>query len=206
LEKTVHTNLKADLYVELAQLVSAIILVGFLWTHMFFLAVILLGVTTFDQFAAFLDRYWLSYLGIPVVILAALVHVVAVCRRIPTRYREFWRHVRLINHTDTWIWVFQLFTALGVGALAGIHVASVLTGWPIRALQSADRMHTYWWFYLLLLILGEYHAGFGLYRVFVKWGWLNRHTVGWVIKTVSAAIFALGLVILWVFAQLGGAL
>lgn len=206
MEKTVNANLKADLYVELAQLVSAVILVGFLWTHMLFLAVILFGIGTFDQFAAFLDRYWLSYLGIPVVIIAAVVHVFAVCRRIPTRYREFWRHVRLINHTDTWIWVFQLFTALGVGALASIHVASVLTGWPIRALQSADRIHTYWWFYLLLLIFGEYHAGFGLYRVFVKWGWINRHTVSWVTKTVSAVIFGLGLVILWVFTQLGGAM
>lgn len=206
MDKTIGPNLKTDLYFELAQLVSALILVGFLWTHMFFLATIVFGVTTFDQLAVLLDRYWLSYLGIPVVILAAGVHAFVVCRRIPTRFREFWQIVRTINHTDTWIWVFQLFTAFGVAALASIHVAAVLTGWPIRALQSADRIHSYWWFYLLLLILGEYHAGFGLYRIFVKWGWINRHTVGWVTKTVSAAIFALGLVILWAFTQLGGAL
>ncbi|MBO8129474.1 MAG: succinate dehydrogenase [Peptococcaceae bacterium] len=205
LVRTLGKNPRCDLYLDLAQMISGILLVGFLWTHMLFVAVILLGPATYDSFARFLDDYYLSYIGIPFIGLVALVHVITVCRRIPSRYQELWEHAKLVRHTDTWTWLFQLVTALGIVILVMIHVWSVLTGWPIEAVKSTERMTSFWWFYIALLLLGEYHAGFGLYRIFVKWGWIKRKTIGWVTKTITIIIVGLGLAALWAFLQLGGA-
>ncbi len=205
-QRSLGRNPRADLYLDLASLISGFLLVGFLWTHMIFVATILLGTTTFNDLARFLDDYYLSYIGIPFIGLVALTHVIVVCRRIPNRYQDYWRHARTVMHFDTWTWIFQVVTALGIAFLAAIHVWAVLTGWPIRAETSAARMEAFWWFYLVLLILGEYHAGFGIYRQFIKWGWVKRKTIGFALKAITVVIVALGLAALWVFVQLGGAL
>lgn len=207
-EKLLTRNPRVDMLVDLVELASGILLVGFLWTHMLFVAAILLGVTTFDRLSAFLDEYYLSYIGIPFILLVALVHIVVAGRRIPNKWKEqriILRHSKMLGHTDTWIWVFQTITGMAILVLAGIHVWMVLTGWPIRAVTSAGRIQSFLWFYIILLLAGEYHAGFGLYRQFVKWGWINRHTIGAVLKTITVIIVALGAVTLWAFMRLGGA-
>ncbi|WP_424659491.1 succinate dehydrogenase [Desulfofundulus sp.] len=207
-EKLLTRNPRADLLVDLAELFSGLCLVGFLWTHMIFVATILLGGRIFDQLSTFLDDYFLSYAGIPFIILAALVHIVTAGRRIPNKWHEqriILRHSKMLGHTDTWIWVFQTITGMAILVLAGIHVWMVLSSWPIRAVTSAARIHSFLWFYIVLLLVGEYHAGFGLYRQFVKWGWINRHTIGAVLKTITLIIVALGAVTMWAFLQLGGA-
>ncbi|MDQ7790024.1 MAG: succinate dehydrogenase [Eubacteriales bacterium] len=205
-QRSMGRNPRIDLYLDLAQLISGFLLVGFLWTHMVFVATIIIGADTFNSLAQFLDDYYLSYVGIPFIGLVALIHVIVVVRRIPNRYQDYWRHARTIMHFDTWTWIFQVVTALGIAILASIHVFAVIMGWPIDADTSAARMHAFWWFYLVLLILGEYHAGFGIYRQFVKWGWIKRKTIGFALKSITVIIVALGLAALWVFVQLGGAL
>jgi fumarate reductase subunit C len=207
-EKLLTRNPRADLLVDLAELVSGLLLVGFLWTHMLFVAAILLGGRTFDRLSILLDEYYLSYIGIPFIIVVALVHMVVAGRRIPNKWHEqriILRHSKMLGHTDTWIWVFQTITGMAILVLAGIHVWMVLSGWPIRAVTSAERVQSFLWFYIVLLLVGEYHAGFGLYRQFVKWGWINRHTIGVVLKTITVIIVALGAVTLWAFMRLGGA-
>jgi fumarate reductase subunit C len=172
---------------------------------MLFVAVILLGTSAYNTLAVILDRYYLSYTGIPFIGLVALVHILAVIRRFPQRYPDLWRHARTMAHTDTWTWIFQLVTAFGIGVLVTIHVWMVLGDWPITADKSASRIASFWWLYLSLLILGEYHAGFGLYRQFVKWGWVSRHKIGPVLKTITLIIIGLGLAALWAFIRIGGA-
>ena len=203
-ERALGRAIRTDLYLDLAELFSGLFLVGFLWTHMLFVAAILFGEMSYNTLAAFLDRYYLSYTGIPLLGLIAAIHVFAVTRRFPHQYRVFWRHLRTVNHLDTWTWFFQLLTAFGITVLVLIHVWLVLSDWPITAAKSADRIASYWWLYLALLFLGEYHAGFGLYRQFVKWGWISRHRIGPVLKFVTLVIVSLGLVTLWVFAGIGG--
>ncbi|OAT85586.1 succinate dehydrogenase [Desulfotomaculum copahuensis] len=207
-QKLLTRNPRADMLVDLLELFSGLFLVGFLWTHMFFVGVIYFGANIFDRFSIFLDKYYLSYIGIAAVILVFLTHLVVAGRRIPNRYREqkiVWRHARMIGHTDTWIWVFQTITGMAILILGSIHVWAVTSGWPIRAMISAGRMTHFLWFYALLLIISEYHAGFGLYRQFVKWGWFNRHSVGAVLKTISVIIVLIGVGIMWVLLRLGGA-
>ncbi|MEG3070358.1 MAG: hypothetical protein RQM92_05510 [Candidatus Syntrophopropionicum ammoniitolerans] len=57
-------------------------------------------------------------------------------------------------------------------------------------------------FYVIFLIAGEYHGGFGLYRILVKWGWWDRHTMGWVLKGITVVIVGLGIAALYTFTQI----
>lgn len=207
-QKLMTRNPRAELYYDLVELLTGVTLVGFLWSHMIFVSTILLGTTTFDNLSQFLDDYYLSYVGIPFIVLIFIMHILTAGRRLPTRYQEqkvIWRQARLLNGTDTWIWVFQVITGAAIFALGSIHMWMVITGWPIRAMNSADRMDSFWWFYLILLLLGEYHAGFGIYRQFVKWGWFPRKPLGYVTKLITVIILTLGLAALWVMVKLGGA-
>lgn len=209
LQKTlIKTDPKTDLYVDLAESITGIILVGFLWTHMLFVATIMAGQHIFNTLSEALDIYYLSYVGIPFVIAVILLHIFMAGRRAPLRLRDLritWRHAKMIGHYDTWIWVGQVITALMIGILASIHIWVILSNWPIRAITSAARVDSFYlWFYVVLLIVGEYHAGFGLYRIFVKWGWFNRHTTGYVLKAITLVIIVLGFGALYIFKQIGG--
>jgi fumarate reductase subunit C len=211
LQKTLNkTNPKTDLYVDLAESITGIILVGFLWTHMLFVGTILIGQDLFNKLSVALDDYYLSYVGIPFIICIILLHIFMAGRRAPLRLRDLritWRHAKMMGHYDTWIWVGQVITALMIGILASIHLWIILSTWPIRAITSAMRVDSFYlWFYILLLIVGEYHAGFGLYRIFVKWGWFERHKMGYVLKAITVIIVVMGLGALWIFKQIGGAL
>lgn len=206
-EKSLIKKSKAELYYDLVELITGLTLVGFLWTHIVFVSTILLGAEAFNEHSRKLDDYHLATVGIPLVILAFIVHTIAAGRRFPTRYQEqktILRHAKMINGTDTWIWVFQVITGAAILILGSIHMWVVLTGWPIEALSSADRVHRFWWFYLLLLLLGKYHAGFGIYRQFVKWGWFPRKPLGYITKIITVVILALGLTTLLVMYRLGG--
>jgi fumarate reductase subunit C len=207
-QKLVTRNPRAELYYDLVELLTGVTLVGFLWTHMLFVATILLGVNVFNSLSQALDDYYLSYTGIPLIILVFILHILAAGRRIPTRIQEqriIWRHAKMLGGTDTWVWVFQVITGAAIFALASIHMWVVISGWPINAATSSDRMYAFWWFYLILLLLGEYHAGFGIYRQFVKWGWFPRKPLGYVTKTITVIILTLGLAALIVMYRIGGA-
>jgi len=207
-QRILTRNPKADAYLDLIELVTGVSLAGFLWAHMLFVSTILLGRDIFNGLSEFFDIYLLSYIGIPIVVAIGLVHFVVAGRRIPTRFQEqkiVWQHAKLLRHFDTWTWVFQAITGMAILVLAAIHVWAIAAGWPIRAHTSAERIQAFWWFYLILLALGEYHAGIGIYRVFVKWGKLPRKPVGFVLKVVTLIIVTLGLAAMWAFFKLGGA-
>lgn len=203
IQKVLTRNPKTELYYDLIELFTGITLVIFLWMHTVFVSTILLGNEVFNALSEGLDRYYLSYIGIPFIIIIFITHILTAGRRIPTRYQEqkiILRHARMINGTDTWIWIFQVITGMAILALTSIHLWVIITGWPIEAETSIDRLNAFWWFYLVLLLLSQYHAGFGIYRQFVKWGWLPRKPV-----LVVAVSLALGLTVLGVSLHLGGA-
>ena len=223
LQKTLNqkANPKTDLYVDLAESVTGIILVGFLWMHMLFVGTIYInnGVL-FNSLSEGLDKYYLAQIGIPATVLVILIHIFMAGRRAPMRLRDLriaWRLTKSLKHTDTWIWVGQVITALIIGIMASMHLWEIMTTWPIEATKSAHRVAQdgiafmggfsikyYLWFYVALLLAGEYHAGFGLYRIFVKWGWFERRKMGWVLKGITLIILLIGFGALYMFIKLAG--
>jgi len=203
---------KSDVYLDVAELLSGIFLVGFVWTHMLFVATILFGTSVFNNVPAILDATGISYVGIVLVILVIILHMVVAGRRIPARFQDqriVWQHAKRLSHKDTWTWVFQVISGVGILVLASIHIWSVLAGWPINAPTSAGRVQeNFFFFYFVLLAFAEYHAGVGIYRQFVKWGWIARKKVSKVLTVVTVTIVGLGvasLLVLQFAVEVGGA-
>lgn len=197
---------KADLITELVQTVSGLLLVGFLWTHMLFVGSILLGVEAFNRLAHFMEQFRLLDVAVVFIILTVGAHVTAVFRRIPSRWQEqkiVWKHARTIKHSDTWSWLFQAVTGSAMLVLVIIHVFVVVYA-GIDAKLSADRVQSWMLaFYIVLLLLAEYHASVGLYRALVKWGFVKRKSLKKVLTVITVCTIGLGLVSLWIFFSLG---
>jgi fumarate reductase subunit C len=207
-QKAMTSNSKADLFVEVVQTVSGLLLVAFLWTHMIFVASILLGVEAFNTLARFMEQYRLLDAAVVFIILTVAAHVGAVLRRIPSRWQEqkvVWKHARMIRHNDTWSWLFQAVTGSAMLILIIIHVFVVVYA-GINAELSADRVNSWMlWFYIVLLLCAEYHASVGFYRTLVKWGFVKRHRLKNVLTVVTIITIGIGAASLGMFYILGGA-
>lgn len=207
LQRALTPHRKSDFVIELVQTASGLLLVVFLWTHMLFIASILLGVEAFNALARFMEQYRLLEAAVVFIILTVAAHVGAVLRRIPSRWQEqkvVWKHARTIKHSDTWSWLFQSVTGSAMLTLIIIHVFVVVYA-GIDAKYSSDRIHSWMlWFYIILLFLAEYHASVGLYRTLVKWGFVNRHSLKRVLSIVTVITIGIGLASLWIFYSLGG--
>ncbi|QSO47451.1 succinate dehydrogenase/fumarate reductase transmembrane subunit [Alicyclobacillus mengziensis] len=206
LQKVITPSPRSDLIVEGIQMVSGLLLVLFLWVHMLFVASIWLGSGAFNVLANFMVRYGLVWAAVIFLILVIGSHVGAVVRRIPKQFREqriVWRHAKLIRHMDTWSWIFQSITGAALLALVIIHVAVVTYGGISAQISSSRVFNHFLVFYVVLLILAEYHASVGLYRIFVKWGWVSQHRLHRVLGVITVLTVGIGAVSLYVLYALG---
>jgi len=203
LQEALVKSSRWEAWVELIELFTGLFLLAFLQFHLLAVSTIILGPATFNRDAAFLDEYYLSYIGIPLVILAILVHGLVALRKAPWRFREltvFLQHSRRLAHLDTWAWFVQILTGMAVLVLAAIHIWNTLSTWPIAAAKSALRIQASGFSNLLLLLLvAEIHAMVGLYRILVKWSWIHRQKFTKWLVYATVGFVALGLVSLLVF-------
>lgn len=178
LQKTLAKSPRWEALLELVELGTGLLLLIFLQFHLFAVSSIILGPAAFHQDVAFMDKYYLADVGIPLVILAILVHGLAAMRKAPWKFQEartFYQHSRRLVHLDTWLWLVQIVTGGAILILAAIHIWSVLPHSSIKAAASAARVQGgFFSFYLILLLVAEVHAMAGLYRILVKWGWWHR--------------------------------
>jgi fumarate reductase subunit C len=172
-------------WLDLAQGISGLALVLFMWVHMFMVASILLGKDA---------MYWVSRMfegeplfGRPFPVLVSLavlavtaifvLHALLAMRKLPSSYRQyraFRQHQQSFGHADTALWWLQVVTGVLMMFVAFAHLYQMLVNpADIGPYASADRVWSaHWWpFYLVLLFSVELHAGVGLYRLAVKWGW-----------------------------------
>lgn len=177
-------------WLDVLQGATGLVLVVFMWAHMLFVSSILLGedamyfvTRLFEGEPLFGRRYPVIVSVIAaLVLLVFVVHAVAAIRKIPSSYAEYrrWRaHTSAFRHGDTRLWMLQVVTAFVLMFLAVAHIYQMmLHPADIGPYASADRVFSgRWWpFYLVLLFAVELHAGIGLYRLAVKWGWFaDRH-------------------------------
>jgi fumarate reductase subunit C len=188
---------------ELIELFTGLFLLVFLQFHLFAVSTIILGPAAFNRDSALLDEYYISYIGIPLVILAIIVHGLVALRKAPWHYKEmtiFIQHSRRLAHLDTWAWLVQILTGMTVLVLATIHVWNTLSTWPIAAAKSALRVQSGGFSILfLLLLVAEIHAMVGLYRILVKWSWIHRRKFTKWLVYATVAFVAVGFVTLLFF-------
>ena len=161
------------------QMLTGAGLIMFMWSHMILVASVNMGPEVMNTIAGFFEETYVAQIGGPVIALTFLFHFILAARKIPFRTDEiftFWRHSRILKHTDTWLWMIQAFTAMIILIMGSIHMWTVLTSLPITAAKSAARVQGGSWliFYLILLPMVELHVGIGFYRIAVKWGFVKR--------------------------------
>jgi fumarate reductase subunit C len=170
---------------DLLQSASGLFLALFLVAHMFFVSSILISHDTFYTVARFFEAGWLF--GTPsrgscrawwVVLAVFVLHAWLAMRKFPANFRQyrFSPPTRQLRHGDTGLWWIQLWTGFALFFLGTVHLYGMLTQPElIGPYESADRIWTgtMWPLYLLLLFAVEVHGSIGLYRLALKWGWLE---------------------------------
>jgi fumarate reductase subunit C len=145
-----------------------------------------------------------------------MVHAVLALRKFPADYRQyrlFLGHKNILRHPDTGLWWLQVVTGFLLFFLAPPHLYQMLVHpHAIGPYASADRVWsgTWWPLYLVLLFCVEIHGGVGLYRLVVKWGWLegadpgrSRRRLSRLKWGITVFFLALGLLTLGAYMKIG---
>ena len=170
-------------HMDLLQGLSGLLLVLFIWGHMFFESSILLGMDAmlwvtqmFEGEHIFGKPYPLLVSGAAVVVfLLIAVHAILALRKFPANHRQYralHRHISGLHHSDTTLWYVQVITGFAMFFLAGAHLlVMMIQPDNIGPYASSDRVWTgrFWILYALLLVTVHLHAGIGMYRLVLKW-------------------------------------
>ena len=175
----VRRSSRNSAYLDWLQMLTGAGLIMFMWSHMVLVASVNLGVGAMNTLARFFEDTYMAQVGGPLIGATFLLHFILAARKVPFRFEQqsaIWKHSRVLHHTDTWLWLIQVFTAMVVLIMGSIHMWTVLTDLPITAAKSAARIQGGFWliFYLILLPMVELHVGIGFYRIAVKWGFVRR--------------------------------
>jgi succinate dehydrogenase subunit C len=209
---------------DLTQSATGLVLVLFMWGHMFFVSSILVGKDAMWAITKFFEGYfffgasypWIVSMVATVVIALVVMHALLAVRKFPIDYRQFKTfrgHMRMIHHEDTTLWFCQVFTGFALFFLASVHLYIMLTR-PDRIgpFESSDRVWSehLWPLYILLLLAVELHGGIGLYRLAVKWGWFTgsdanatRHRLKMLKWAITVFFLVLGFATLSAYIKIG---
>ena len=209
---------------DFLQSATGLILAIFIIFHLLFEASILFGK---DSMYAITKMFELDFFikdGSPIFIsiLAFIIfaififHAFLAMRKFPNSYREYLRlktHTKLMKHSDTNLWIIQITTGFMLFFLGSIHLYTMLTQPEnIGPFVSSDRVYSdvMWPMYLMLLVSVVLHAGVGLYRLIMKWGWFdgknpkqNRLKTRKIIKIVTIIYLIIGLFSLITYIKIG---
>ena len=209
---------------DLLQSGSGLLLGLFMWVHMFFVSSILLGSDAMWVVARAFEGYfifgrplsWLVSLLVATVFTLFIAHAALALRKFPASYRQYrtYRdHMVTMKHEDTTLWYWQVVTGFALFFMASVHLYIMMTR-PDRIgpYESADRVWTdlMWPLYLVMLFAVEFHAGVGLYRLALKWGWFGgadpaatRRKLRMLKWTLTAFFLILGLATLLAYIKIG---
>jgi fumarate reductase subunit C len=190
---------------DVLQSLTGLVLALFMWGHMFFVSSILLGKDAMWTVTKAFEGYYFFGRSYPVIVSCVVATVIALIvahaalalRKFPINYRQYriYRdHMQAMRHEDTTLWYWQVVTGFAMFFLAAPHLFQMLTQpAQIGPFESADRVWSYgvWPLYIVLLLAVEIHAGVGLYRLAVKWGWLSAENPDATRKRLKTAKWAL---------------
>jgi fumarate reductase subunit C len=172
---------------DLVQSGTGLVLALFMWGHMFFVSTILLGKDAMWSITRFFEGYfifgtafpWFVSVVVAVIWLFFMAHAFLAMRKFPAtyrQYRDFVGHRKLLRHADTSLWWVQVLTGFLLFFLVPPHLYQMLVHpGAIGPHGSAARVASDGWapLYLVLMVPVGLHGVIGLYRLVVKWGWIE---------------------------------
>jgi len=173
-------------WLDLAQSLTGLALVAFMWVHLTLVSSIHFGKETMNAIAGFFELKFLhadghGYPAIVVVIgiiifSIFILHAGIAMRKFPAswkQYRVFNRQMGMMKHADTNLWFVQALTGFIMFFFGAIHLYTMISqAANINADAAADRFVTgnLWPMYIILHLSVGLHLVVGMYRLAVKWG------------------------------------
>ncbi|RDU63562.1 fumarate reductase cytochrome subunit b [Helicobacter didelphidarum] len=159
----------------------------FMIAHMFFVSSILISDSFMYTITKLFEGSPLIAAGDPRIVscvaafvfIVFVVHAFLAIRKFPINYRQFLAlraHKQIMKHSDTSLWFIQAATGFVMFFLASVHLY-IMFAQPdtIGPNGSSFRFWSqhFWILYIVLLFAVELHGSIGLYRLCIKWGWLE---------------------------------
>ncbi len=209
---------------DFLQSATGLVLALFIIFHLIFESSILFGKDSMYAITKMFEGEFIVKGGSPIfistlaiVIFAIFIfHAFLAMRKFPSSYREYLRyrtHAKLMKHADTNLWFIQITTGFMLFFLGSIHLYIMITQpQNIGPFASSDRIYSdlMWPMYLMLLVSVVLHAGVGVYRLIMKWGWFdgenpreNRVKTRKIIKIVVVFYLLIGLFSLASYIKIG---
>ena len=178
---------KTPARLDFLQSLTGIILALFISGHILFESSILISHDAMYTMTKFFEGYYFLGSDHPIIItilatsilLIIIVHAILAMRKFPSSYRQYKimrEHTVKLNHHDTYLWIVQVITGFAMFFLASIHLYTMISQPEmIGPYASSERIANgmMWPLYLLLLFAVVLHAGVGIYRLILKWGWFE---------------------------------
>lgn len=166
---------------------TGLILAIFIMGHILFEASILISNEAMYKMTIFFEGYYFfgeTYPGIISFLAAAIsvimiVHILTAMRKFPSSYRQYKlmkNHTAQMKHEDSSLWMLQIITGFAMFFTAPVHLY-IMMSQPsnIGPYVSSSRIVDEFMgpLYLVLLISVVIHAFVGLYRLALKWGFME---------------------------------
>ncbi len=172
---------------DITQSITGLVLAVFIMGHLLFEASILISNEAMHKVTLMFEGYYIfgqRYPGI-ITFLAAtisivfIVHAAIALRKFPNNYKQhkiMKKHLISMKHEDTSLWIIQITTGFFMFFIGSVHLY-VMMAEPsnIGPLKSSFRIVEGHMapLYLFLLLSVVTHAFIGLYRLVLKWGFME---------------------------------
>ncbi len=178
---------KTPARLDFIQSATGLILAIFIMGHLLFEASILISNEAMYKMTILFEGYYFfgeTYPGIISFLAAAIsvifvLHIVTALRKFPSDYRKYklmTKHMDSMQHEDTSLWMIQVITGFMMFFTASVHLYTMMSQ-PSNIGPYASSARVVDEFmgivYLVLLISVVLHAFIGLYRLAVKWGFME---------------------------------
>ncbi len=178
---------KTPARLDFIQSATGILLALFISGHIVFESSILISKDAMYAMTQFFEGYYFLGSKHPVIIsilalfilVVIIIHAIVALRKFPASYRQyktFKTHMNRMEHHDTSLWALQVITGFAMFFLASIHLYTMISQpHMIGPYASSERvaLDMMWPMYLLLLFSVIVHAGVGVYRLILKWGFFE---------------------------------
>ena len=172
---------------DFTQSVTGLILAVFIMGHLLFEASILISNEAMYKVTLMFEGYYFLGDRHPEIItfLAAaisvvfIIHAAIALRKFPDNYRQhktMKEHVIRMKHEDTSLWLIQLTTGFVMFFIGSVHLYTMMAEpsniGPFASALRVVKEHMAPLYFLLLLSVVS-HAFIGLYRLALKWGFME---------------------------------
>jgi len=178
---------KTPARLDFIQSITGLILALFIMGHIMFEASILISHEMMYKVTIMFEGYYFfgeTYPGIISFLASAIsvifiVHAFVAMRKFPASYRDYkiiTKHTTQMKHEDSSLWMIQVITGFMMFFIGSVHLYIMITQPAnIGPFASSSRIVDEFMgpLYFMLLISVVSHAFIGLYRLAMKWGFME---------------------------------